>query len=589
MPFLIHLLKAVWRARIDSFLSIYALMTGMTAISVVWFLGRSLVPDRAKGNEFAKIRDRRFSLPRSSIAPLLLVGSVLIGYVVLALKWEAFADYDEAFFTLFTLRGRNFPAPIWPDSGRFFPLGDQEFKLIQHFTGSVVGYHALPIAQLLIISFILLFVDHALSLKARATVAAVCLILPSIVYTFTGLVYQERNVVFWLACLVFFVKMFEQTQSTACAVAAAISAQNMIYYKETAFLLLLGFAVGRLILRCRRFEGECWEFRRLRSRESRLDLCLLSVGLLFLLYYASVMFRHPNMQYASDYEVTWDRTVLFYLTGDLLGLMFLATVLRRTYLIVQRRVSPSLLWDGLAFGGVACYAAYIFLRLCRLYYLAPVDFVAVLYVGRRIILSWEKMNSWKRVATLVLVVVALLQSISLSFFHVYERENMLHAKAELADAILVQSRSSTSTAQRLFFPFSGRYLITEFTSYLVYRGLRVEGEGIAVNSVAANEAVIVSAGFSQDKLCVDYRKFVCHAGRIPNRGDLVIELPDDLESNAQFDTYRAGGERVFTYAPRPDIPKWLYPLLGYLRLASYRWRFMPLPDRWLDASITIWR
>jgi hypothetical protein len=44
----------------------------------------------------------------------------------------------------------------------------------------------------------------------------------------------------------------EHTQFTPWAVAEAVCAQITIYYKETAFLLVVGFAVGRLILRCRR-------------------------------------------------------------------------------------------------------------------------------------------------------------------------------------------------------------------------------------------------------------------------------------------------------------------------------------------------
>ena len=69
--------------------------------------------------------------------------------------------------------------------------------------------------------------------------------------SFGALILAERNVLFFLARLVLSVKRFEQTRSTAWAVTAVVCAQSMIYFKETAFLLLWGFAVGRLILRCR--------------------------------------------------------------------------------------------------------------------------------------------------------------------------------------------------------------------------------------------------------------------------------------------------------------------------------------------------
>ena len=60
----------------------------------------------------------------------------------------------------------------------------------------------------------------------------------------------------------------------------------------------------------------------------------------------------------------------------------MAVVIGRFYLILRRRVTPSLLWDGLALGGAACFLGYIGLRLFGSYYLAPVDLIAILYIGR---------------------------------------------------------------------------------------------------------------------------------------------------------------------------------------------------------------
>ena len=564
-------------------------MTGVAAIGVAWVVGRPAAPI-IKNDRNTTITVRRHSCSGGAIAALSLVILILVGYVVVALKWEDFADYDDSFFTLFTLRGRNIAPSIQYGNARFFPLGQQEFNLLRHFTSSVAGYHAVPIAQLLMVSCILFFLDYALSITARVALTAVCLILPSIVNSFTGLVFPDRNVVFWLACLVCFVNLFEKTRSTGWAVAAAISAQNMVYYKETAFLLLLGFGVGRLIFRCRRADGEGWDYGRLRDRESRLDLCLISLGLLFLLYYVAVMIPHPlNMQYAKNYGFPWGEALLYYLRLDLLGLLFVFVALRRAYLIWRRRLAPLPLWDGLAFGGVACYAAYLYLRLCRPYYLAPVDFIAVLYVGRFVILSWNQMRLRNRIATLVLVFAVLLQSVSLSAYYLYERENTIHAKAELADAIATQLQSHlTSHSQRLFFPFSHVYPITEFASYLIHRGIRVEGEEPRANSGAANGVVIVSKAFTKDGPCVDYQSFVCHAGGSPEPGDLVIELPDDVASLTQINPYRTGGELVFAYEPQPRIPQWMYLLLSHLRVVSVYW-FIELPDRWLDASVTEWK
>ena len=588
MQSLLQILKEVWRARVHSFLPIYVFMTGVAAIAVACVVGCRSVPIPELSKEPAVSQTQAWR-PVTSLAATILVGSILAGYLAIALKWEAFADYDDSYFTLYTLRGRPFGPMIVQSTGRFFPLHLQEFNFIRHFTSSVAGYHAVPIAQLLVVSCILLFLNNALSAKARVAITAVYLILSSTVYTFTGLIFPERNVIFWLACMLLFVTLFDRSRFTAWAVAAAISAQIMLYYKETAFLLLLGFAAGRLMLRCRGTNGKDWDLGQFRNRRSRLDLCLISLAMIFLLYYVSVMFRHPNMQYASESAVSWRSAVLYYLRLDLLALLLLVVLVRRAYLIFRRGLTPMPLWDGLALGGVAYYAAYICLRMVRPYYLAPVDFIALLYVGRLLAVSWDKMRPWSRMAASVVALAVLAQNLSFSAFHVYERENMIHAKVILADVIAARSEANANHAGRLFFPFSDTYPLTEFASYLVYRGVLVEGEDAALGSEVPYGDVIVSPAFTKDSSCVDYRRFVCHAAKSPRSGDLVIELPDDLESMAQIEPYRMGGSQLITYNPRPGIPQSIYPSLNYLRVVSYRWRFVNLPDRWLQASITEWK
>jgi hypothetical protein len=284
-----------------------------------------------------------------------LLAAFLASYIALTLAWEDFAYYDNSFFTLGPLKGHSVGLPIWREEGRFFPLGFQEFNLIRHFTDTITGYYVLPIAQLLIFACILLMLDDELSIATRATLAVLALLTPSILISFSGLIFPERNVLFFLACLVLSVKRFEQTQSTAWAVAAAVCAQIMIYYKETAFLLLLGFAAGRLLLRCRNARHAGWDYDRLWDKEGRLDLCLAGLAVLFLLYYFGVMGFHQNMHYASVRRQPLVETLLAYVRLDLLAWLFVAAVVGRIYLILSHRGSPLPLWDGLAFGGVACF------------------------------------------------------------------------------------------------------------------------------------------------------------------------------------------------------------------------------------------
>ena len=79
----------------------------------------------------------------------------------------------------------------------------------------------------------------------------------------------------------------------------------------------------------------------------------------------------------------------------------------------------------------------------------------------------------------------------------------------------------------------------------------------------------------------------------PDRGDLVIVLPDDEASLADASAYRAQGEQLFSYEPRPRIPQWLRSLVrnlvGNLRMTFPIFVHKTLPDRSMDASVTLWR
>jgi len=284
---LIQVVKTVGAMPFVRFYIIWITITVAVLIYVAWVVGHTATP-LIKNAPVAHIRPQR-SVWRGPPAAPALLALFLACYIALMLTWENFAYYDYSMFTGGTLMGHDLPPPIVRESGRFLPLGLQEFNLIRHFTDTIIGYYILPIAELLIFSYILIILDSELGIRARAALAMLVLLTPSILTSFSSLHVPERNVLFFLACLLLSVKRFEETQSTAWALAAAVCAQFMIYYKETAFLLLLGFAVGRLILRCRNVREAGWDYERLWDKESRLDWCLAALAVLFLLFYFAVM------------------------------------------------------------------------------------------------------------------------------------------------------------------------------------------------------------------------------------------------------------------------------------------------------------
>jgi hypothetical protein len=324
-----------------------------------------------------------------------------------------------------------------------------------------------------------------------------------------------------------------------------------------------------------------WDYGRLFDRQGRLDLSLIGVALLFLIYYFAVMGLRPDPNnYAIQFQQPFVTTLLFYTKHDVLGWLLAAVAAGRIYLILRGRVAPLPLWDGLALGGVACFLAYLYLRLARPYYSAPADLIGVLYVGRFAVLSLESARSWSKSIVLSLMFIVVCQSIVFFAATLYEQKNAIHGKVEIARVVEEQYRNRAGHPLRLFFPFTDPYWIMEFAAYLSYHGIPPEG-GDGADTGRPDDVVLAGLAVAGDGPCVGYQTIQCHAAIRPAPGDLVIVLPDDSASRAQASLYRARGE-LFYYEPRPAIPVWLLALItDHLHIAN--------SDRWMDGSVTIWQ
>ena len=73
-------------------------------------------------------------------------------------------------------------------------------------------------------------------------------------------------------------------------------------------------------------------------------------------------------------------------------------------------------------------------------------------------------------------------------------------------------------------------------------------------------------------------------------GDLVVVLPDDLTRTDELNSYRQEGTGpLFSYDPRPSIPRWLRPYVNRLHVVSPVFAHEQLPDAWLSASVSVWK
>lgn len=522
-------------------------------------------------------RDPRFHWSRETVVPLTILALFLGVYVALILVGEDFAWYDDSQFTTFSLRGIDFPPTVWPEGGRFWPLGLQEFNLIGHFTKTAAGYHAFPIMEVLALASVLLILDDQLSIAGRAVLTILALFTPSVAASFAAFIYPERNVLLLLAFLALFVKLFEQTHSAWWAVAAVVSAQIMLYLKEPVFLLLLSFAAARLLLRSRNSNSAGWDFHRLRDEESRLDLCIAAVSLVFLAYYAMVLYPYTSMEYL----VIHRRPLGYYIQSDLLAWVFAAVAVVRIFRIFRGTAAPLLLWDALACGGVVYFGAYLGIRIVGNYYLAPVDLIAVLYLGHLLFSSWGKMRLGMRIAAAAVLAAVVCQNFDLSVVQELSRKYVIHQKAAIARTILEKYQRDPALTRKLYFPFTQPYLLSEFAAYLSYRGVPLEEVGSG--SMGGGRVEIFGTQFAKDGRCVAWRTFVCHAGAV-DAGSLVVVLPDDPASIAERKLYVGSRERL-PYDPPPHVAKLLIWVLNRVR-SQWAWR---MTDYWQGADAGVWK
>ena len=117
--------------------------------------------------------------------------------------------------------------------------------------------------------------DDELSVQARVALIIVLLITPSILISFSGLIYAEANVILWLICLIWFLRRFEYTQSSSWAVAAVVWQSSGLLQRDR-IPVALGFHDQSSLFTLPRRGRQSLDIKRIGTPESRLDLCLRS-------------------------------------------------------------------------------------------------------------------------------------------------------------------------------------------------------------------------------------------------------------------------------------------------------------------------
>jgi hypothetical protein len=513
------------------------------------------------------------------VAALLGFAAFFCAYAALMVWREDFAFPDDDIFTTSVLQGARIPFAIWPAAGRFFPLGHTEFNLLLPFGVTALRCHALVIGQLIVFCAAYSAWLSDFAIWRRFLVLAFLLLMPGFAIAFSGLIYPERNVAFWLALLVLSVIRYDRAGGRLNLVAALVVTQLALYYKEPVFVLVGVFAAVRLLGRMR---GP-WTARRTWTDvigSSPLETGILLQCAAFVGLFVVVMLGREGQDYRSRASVGPIGALLHYTVIDLVFVIFAGIAVARVVRLVRRPSDFDRVWDPLAAGALAYAVLVILLGLSSDYYLLPLDIVAVPFVLRAVRPQGQR-TPGARVAFVAAGLAVASVTATLGAYRLIERKNVVASTVALAEFL----GSYRAEEVRLYLPYATTGSLVRVAAYLRYRGFPV------LAAEQSNESkppiVILSPVALEGDRCAGYRSYACRYQDRPRDGDLVALLPEDRHA---LPVTPGGGHAaelspVFSYEPLA-FPTSLRPLFARASVVS-PWLDAehPMPADWLHLRV----
>jgi hypothetical protein len=504
-------------------------------------------------------------------------------YIIVILYKEDFAYYDDDMMTDFPLRGLPALVPIWPETGRFFPLAYRGFNVIKHLTNSPAGYHSSVTLELVALLAIVFLVLKSFRLHYRLLILAAIMLAPSFIIPFSGFVYPERSVLLWQSILLLCLLPSSQA-SAPCAstIGALVATQFVLYYKETAVVFIVAYASSGILLEIYTGwrHGCSWQKT---ARAQATQLGMLGLAAIYSVMFLAIVSSGHKLSYVAALKQSLASTMVAYFQIDWLLAIFLVVAIVRVVRILSlgARVDP--LWDSLAIGAGAYYLAIFSLRIYSPYYMAPADFIALLYVARLAVTLLKEQRTILSYAVAAILLCFVVHRAVYSSFHILERKDIISAKRQLSDFMKYYLVAENQGTVELYFPYASGYRLMELSSYFKYKGLPLARQQEKGGSPQPG-IVIVGREHFEDNRCVSYRDYVClHSDHAPP-GALIVLMPDDDVSMEDAeavgkDTTRLWSTKQCSFCSGEN--PWLRALHGIS--ADHAWG--PVPSHWLLLDV----
>jgi hypothetical protein len=565
----------------SDFLLVWTALLALVVIGGYWWSGEALpsTPTAAGVSGRTPNFVQRFNLV--DLVSIVALLSFVAFYIVMIFYNEDFAYYDDDMLTDFSVAGKSLMPPIWPGTGRFYPLSDQEFNVLKFFTRSPAGYHALVAIELVVLLVVLFLFLREFKVRYRSLLLMAVLVAPGFLVPFTGFVYPERNVLFWLAVMLLCLQGYANTGRRGYFVGCLVATHFALYYKETAVLLIVGYAVSQIFLKLYNGRGAPRHSWQELARENALSLGILAVSTVYVALFFAAMLPHRKFSYIAEHHVALGSVLFEYLQTDwlpLIMLLFFAVRLGR-FLLSRGTLDP--LWDPLAVGALAYFFGIISVRLNSAYYMAPAGLIALFYLAH-LSLPWLARPARASIVAVAFLCI-FLHDAAYSSFRIIERKSLITTKTELAGFLQGYLTTQKSAKVELFFPYATGYNLMELSAYLKYKGFHLDGQS-APGGETGPELVIEGRGQFANNHCVAYNDYDCIHAEQPDPGALMVVLPDDDATDDEVRSVSKNSTELLDEKP-PQIVTKEGSWLRALHVISPEFSTKDLPDHWLELQV----
>jgi len=325
-------------------------------VFAIAYLYRKLQP-RFAGKDFATVVDTKIVRAWSQ----LIAFACLATFIYFNCGNPGWAYGDSHQFLTSTVQGKWLPATVYPDVGRFFPLGLVDINCLIPFGNNPLAYHIERALLLCLVVLAMYFLVKRISNVAISCfVIVLFLTTPDLFRIYSESIFPESLLIVCLVSFFLFYQYAQQSRSWFFALAACVSALAATYCKEPAFGLLLVFSLVQVV----------FGYREIQRPVASIHLFIALNAAVFLGVYWSYCSGGASYAEMRNEGSTWLSTFLKQFHGPL-GVMAIGLGVIRAYSLIVQRDRTRLFSDGVLFSGLAYAGAYVLLRLGGAYYMTP--------------------------------------------------------------------------------------------------------------------------------------------------------------------------------------------------------------------------